>query len=65
MLLSKPSSSLLTFCLTFKLLLIYFWLCWVFIAVHRLSLVAASGGYSLVAHGILIAMASLAAEHRV
>ena len=22
---------------------IYFWLCWVFIAVHRLSLVAASG----------------------
>ena len=24
----------------------YFWLCWVFIAVHRLSLVAASGGCS-------------------
>ena len=24
----------------------YFWLCWVFVAVHRLSLVAASGGYS-------------------
>ena len=24
----------------------YLWLCWVFVAVHRLSLVAASGGYS-------------------
>ena len=28
-------------------LFIYFWLCWVFVAVCRLSLVAASGGYSL------------------
>ena len=37
----------------------YFWLCWVFIAVHGLSLVEASGGYSLVAAcGLLIAMAS-------
>ena len=27
-------------------LLIYFWLRWVFMAVHGLSLVAASGGYS-------------------
>ena len=26
--------------------LFYFWLCWVFIAVHGLSLVAVSGGYS-------------------
>ena len=26
--------------------LIYFWLCWVFVAAHGLSLVAASGGYS-------------------
>ena len=25
----------------------YFWLCWVFVAARRLSLVAASGGYSL------------------
>ena len=30
----------------FKKLIIYFWLCWVFVAAHRLSLVAASGGYS-------------------
>ena len=27
--------------------LFYFWLCWVFINAHGLSLVAASGGYSL------------------
>ena len=26
--------------------LIYFWLCWVFVAVHGLSLVVASGGCS-------------------
>ena len=26
----------------------FFWLCWVFVATCRLSLVAASGGYSLV-----------------
>ena len=31
----------------FKKKLIYFWLCWVFVAVHGLSLVAASRGYSL------------------
>ena len=32
---------------------IYFWLCWVFIAVRGLSLVAVSGGYSLaVARGL-------------
>ena len=35
-------------------LFIYFWLHWVFIAAHRLSLVAA--------HGLLIAVASLVAE---
>ena len=31
----------------FIYLFIYFWLSWVFVAVHRLSLVVASGGYSL------------------
>ena len=37
----------------------------VFVAIHRLSLVAASGGYSLVAVcSVLIAVASLVAEHR-
>ena len=45
------------------LILIYFWL--YFIAVHGLSLVAVSGGYSLVAvHVLLISVASLVAEHR-
>ena len=33
----------------------FFWLRWVFVAAHRLSLVAASG--------LLIAVASLIAEH--
>ena len=42
-----------------------FWLCWVFVAVHGLSLVAESRGYSLVAvHRLLIAVTSVAAEHR-
>ena len=33
----------------FNYLFIYFRLCWVFVAVHGLSLVEARGGYSLVA----------------
>ena len=45
-------------------LFIYFWLCWVFVAAHGLSLLAESGGYSLVLRGLLIAVASLVAEHR-
>ena len=44
-------------------LLIYFWLCWVFTATW--TLVAVSGCYSPVAVSrLLIAVASLAAEHR-
>ena len=35
-----------SFLLLFKDLFIYFWLCWVFVAVLRLSLVVASGGCS-------------------
>ena len=31
----------------FIYLFIYFWLCWVFLAARGLSLVATSGGYSL------------------
>ena len=43
---------------------IYFCLCWVFIAMWGISLVAAIGGYSLVAVcRLLIVMASLVAEH--
>ena len=45
-------------------LFIYFWLHLVFVAVYRLSLVAESGGQSLVVmRGLLIAVASLVAEH--
>ena len=35
-----------SFLLLFKDLFIYFWLCWVFVAVLRLSLAVASGGCS-------------------
>ena len=42
-----------------------FWLLWVFIALHGLPLVAATGGYSPAAvRGRLTAVASLVAEHR-
>ena len=42
----------------------YFWLCWVFVAVCRLSVVAASRGHSLVVvHRLPIAVASLVVEH--
>ena len=45
-------------------LFIYFWLQWVFVAAGGLSLVAARGGCSIfVRHGLLIAVASLVAEH--
>ena len=43
---------------------IYFWLHWVFVAARRLSLVAVSGGLLfIVVRGLLIVVASLAAEH--
>ena len=40
-----------------------FWLYCVFVAVHRLSLVAVSRGYSVVMCVLLIVMASLVVEH--
>ena len=41
-----------------------FWLFWVFVAAHGLSLVAAGGSFSLVAvHGLITVVASLVAEH--
>lgn len=44
---------------------IYFWLCWVFVAACRLSLVVASRGLNLiVVHGLLNAVDSLAGDHR-
>ena len=46
------------------LFLFNFWLHWVLVAAHRLSLVVVSGGYSLVAvHGHLIVAAFLIGEH--
>ena len=47
------------------LLFVYFWLHWVFIAVRGLSLVVASGRYSLAATlWLLVAVTSLVAEPR-
>ena len=66
-----PTGFLLNFFFSnlFNYLYIYFWLCWVFIAVHSLSLAAVSGVYSLVAGFslwcLLIIVAPLIAEHGV
>ena len=43
-LLAKANSGI--FCIFLKLINFYFWLCWVFVSVRGLSLVAASGGHS-------------------
>ena len=51
--------------LFFKLYAFCVWLLWVFIAVHGLSLVGASEGYSLVVCGLLAAVASLVLERGV
>ena len=40
------------------------WLCWVFIVLCRLSLVAASGGSLVVMLGLLIVVATLVSKHR-
>ena len=56
--LSKPAfffSSLI-------ILVIYFWLCWVYVAGKAFSLVAVSRSYSLVVQELLTAVASLVAE---
>ena len=48
----------------FYWLIYYFWLCWVFVAsLCGPSLVAVSGGYSLMVCGLLVAVVSLVAEH--
>ena len=43
------------------LIIVYLWLCWVFIAVRGLAL---TGLLSIVVHGILIVVAPLIVEHR-
>ena len=59
--------SLVFFCFCFDKFIYYFiylfWLHWVFVAVHGLSLVAASGGHFVEESGPLIAVASLVVEH--
>ena len=57
------------FCLVYvflvNVLFIYFLLHWIFVAAHNISLVAVSGGYSLIAlYRLLIAVVSLVVEHR-
>ena len=48
----------------FYYLFIYFWLRWVFVAVHGLSPVAVSWGLLfVVVRGLLVAVVSLVAEH--
>ena len=45
-------------------LFVYFWLHWIFVALHRFSLVAESGGHSLVTLGKhLTEVAFLVAKH--
>ena len=41
-----------------------FQLCWVFTALHGLHLAGESGGHSVFAHQLLLAVTSLVAEHR-
>ena len=53
-----------SFLSNFYLCIYLFWLHWVFIAACGLSLVVANRGYSIVVvRGLLIAVASLVAEH--
>ena len=52
------------FCLIFIYLFIYLWLCWVFISVQGLPLVAASGGHSSSRCMGLSLSRPLVAEHR-
>ena len=55
----------LRFFLIFFFIFVHFWLCWVFVAVQGLYLVAGSGGYPLAGSTrILTAVASLVAEPR-
>ena len=48
----------------FKLINIYFWLLWVFVAVRAFSSCGERGLLFVAVWGLLIAVASLVAEHR-
>ena len=45
------------------ILFIYFWLCWVFLSAHGLSLIAASGGYSSLRCAVFSLWWLLVVEH--
>ena len=55
---------LIPFFFFFNNLFIYFWLCWVFVAVHGFSLLTVHGCYSLVLCSLLIGVAPPVLEHR-
>ena len=59
-----PRGDLLFFFFLKNFTLFIFWLCWVFVSVWGLSLVAASGGYSSSRRAGLSLSQPLAAEHR-
>ena len=62
---SKHHSFFFFFWNSFIYLFIYLWLCWVFISVRGLSVVAASGGHSSSrCAGLSLSPASLVVEHR-
>ena len=61
---SMPYSTVILVFFFFLNLFIYLWLCWVFVSVRGLSLVAASGGHSSSRCAGLTIAASLVAEHR-
>ena len=60
-----PAHLFFFFFIIYLFIFFNFWLCWVFVSVRGLSLVAASGGHSSSqCVGPLIIAASLVAEHR-
>ena len=60
----NPPWFFVLFFFKFIYLFIYFWLCWVFVSVRGLSLVAASGGHSSSRCAGLSLSRPLVAEHR-
>ena len=61
---SKGNNRAQVFLLLFLIVFIYFWPCWILVAVCRFSLIVVSRGYSLITVlGLLIAVASLISEH--
>ena len=59
-----PSLNVFYFLINFMYLFIYFWLCWVFVAARGLfSSCGERGLLFVVVRGLLIAVASLVAEH--